>query len=210
MTSVELATFIDYVLIEPVSKCATTQEVEGRLCEACDADISHKRPQAKFCSRACAHSATNNFARDMEAEMLRELKTVTRNVAYGYLNRDRYIGMDGRYEGPMNKSVTFVESIVKDKGYHPMPIDVHVRAIEPKFTQVTPEDVDWGNRQGRKGHTPMHRKHNNFCAVCVQVVIDKDKRQVRTTKGVYLPIEHQCNSVRVYDLRGKLLETKTL
>lgn len=195
----------------PMLECVTTLNVDGGLreCDRCGCDISHKRPQAKYCSRACQHHATTNSARDMQAEMVRELKSVTRNIAYGYLNRDRSIGFDGRYEGPMNKSVTFEVKLAKDKGYHPMPIDVHVRAIEPKFTHVTPEDVDWGHRQGRPTQL-MPRKHNSFCAVCVEMVIDESEHRVRVTKGLYLPIEHACNSVRLYDLRGNLLETKPL
>ena len=208
MKSVELAEFIDFTVIQP--KCLTTQKADGGLreCDRCGVDISHKRPQARYCSRACQHHATTNSARDMQAEMERELKTVARNISHRYLNRDRYIGIDGRYEGPLNKCVTFVVKIEKDKGYHPMPIDVHVRAIEPKFNHVTPEDVDWGLRQGRATQV-MPRKHNTFCAVCVEMVID-DARHVRVTKGLYLPIEHQCNSVRVYNLQGKLLEVKPL
>lgn len=199
----ELTTFIDML----VPECATTQEVEARLCIRCGEEFTPSKfhPKQRHCSRYCQH----NTVRDMQAEMEQELKRVARNISFSYLNRDRYMGFDGRTEGPANKSVTFVVSIAKDKGYHPMPIDVHVRAIEPKFTQVTPEDVDWGHRQGRATQV-MPRKHHSFCAVCVEMVIDEAEKRVRVTKGVYLPIEHTCNSVRVYDLRNNLLEIKPL
>jgi hypothetical protein len=199
----ELSTLVDSL----VPECVTTQEVEARLCARCGEGFTASKfhPKQRYCSRFCQH----NIARDLESEMLRELKSVTRNIAFAYLNRDKSFSFDGRYEGPLNKSVTFEVKIAKDKGYHPMPIDVHVRAIEPKFNHVTPEDVDWGRRQGRPTQT-MPRKHNTFCAVCVEMVIDENEHRVRVTKGLYLPIEHQCNSVRVYDLRGNLLEVKPL
>ncbi len=188
----------------PVDGCVTTNNVV-RFCKVCGDDISHKRPQATHCSRSCqAHSA-----RGMASELVKELKVVSRNIADRYLNRDRAFSFDGRYEGPVNRSVTCEVEIKKDRGYHAMPIDVHVPTAAPKFTQVTPEDVNWGKRQARPTQL-MPRKHNSFCAVCVEMVIDKQQHSVRVTKGVYLPIEHQCNSVRVYDLRGTLLEVKPL
>jgi hypothetical protein len=61
------------------------------------------------------------------------------------------------------------------------------------------------SRNGEIGHV-----YKNFCTCCAEAVVDGAGKTVRVTKGVYLPIEHQCNSVRVYDLRGNLLEVKPL
>src|SRR6202030_1544831 len=53
----------------------------------------------------------------------------------------------------------------KDRGYHAMPIDVHVQPVAPKFSQVTPDDVDWATRQSAFEHSlTMPRKAANFCA----------------------------------------------
>lgn len=55
----------------------------------------------------------------------------------------------------------------------------------------------------------MPRLHKTFCTRCTEVVIGQRKPWVvRLTKGVYLPIDHDCNSVRVYDLKGNLLEVR--
>ena len=193
------------------SECVTTSEVGGglRTCNKCGIDISHKRPQSRYCSRECQHSSSTHSARDMEAQLLRELKQVAYNIVFKYLNRDRSMGFDGRYQGPMNKSVTTVATIKKDKGHHPMPIDVHVQPSQPKFTQVTPEDVEWAERQDAFAHSHnMPRTFRSFCPNCIEVVVDGSQKKVRVTKGVYLPVDHDCNSVRVYDLKNNLLEVK--
>lgn len=207
-SSPELTTFVDMLM----SECVTTQEVGAWLkhCVKCNEEFTPNKfhPNQRHCSRFCQ----NHSARTMAREMTRELKSVLSDVAYRYVNRDRYIPLNfgiGTYTGPLNKSVTWVVKLAKDKGYHPMPINVHVRAVEPKFNHVTPEDVDWGHRQGRATQT-MPRKHNTFCAACVDVVIDGDKRNVRVTKGVYLPIKHECGCARVYNFQGMLLEIKPL
>lgn len=76
---------------------------------------------------------------------------------------------------------------------------------------MTIEDHDWANRQKPFPHShPMPRMRNNFCASCVDVVINRNNEEIRTTRGVYLPIEHVCARIRVYDLRGNLIKTEAL
>lgn len=158
--------------------CASTPEVEARKCRTCGEPIPQKmRKGTKYCSRDCQ----NNTARDMEAQLMREVKQVAKNLAYKYLHRDQSIGWDGRYEGPLNKSVTIVMSLKRDGGYHPMPIDVHVEAAKPRFTQVTPEDVDWGKKQGSMKHG-LHVPKTNYCPNChqeVDEIVCVIKREVR-------------------------------
>lgn len=49
----------------------------------------------------------------------------------------------------------------------------------------------------------------NLCTQCTEVVVDeKTARVVRVTKGVYLPVDHDCKRVRVYNLKGQLIEVK--
>jgi len=74
---------------------------------------------------------------------------------------------------------------------------------EPKRT-----DQEWAAEQTQFPHTlPMPRSLKTFCPDCVDAVLDIARNKyLRTTRGVYLPIDHECNSVRVYDLAGKLRE----
>jgi hypothetical protein len=175
----------------------------GRICKRCSCSIDHMRSNATHCSRKCQ----KHSVREETTELLQKL----RNVAFAHINRDKAFTFDGRYEGSLNQPITLIVMLRKDHGYHPMPIDVHVRPVEAKYSRVTPEDHDWAMRQRAFDHSQnMPRSFNNFCTHCAEMVIDKSARSVRVTRGVYLPIRHQCNSVRVYDLAGKLLEVKSL
>lgn len=198
--------FLDVLM----SECAQTLKVDGG-CGRCGNPIPEgKRRDAKYCSRFCQHNSSANTIRDIDAELEAELRSVGRNIAFGYLNRDRAIGFDGRYEGPLNQCFTVLVMIRKDKPGTPQGHADHCRPIEPRFNNVTPDDVDWADRQRGFAHTKsMPRAFNSFCVNCAEMVIGSDK-VVRITRGVYLPIEHQCNSVRVYDLAGTLLEVKSL
>lgn len=72
------------------------------------------------------------------------------------------------------------------------------------------DDHDHIERAKPFPHTlTMPRAFRVFCPNCIEVVLSNKKPFViRMTKGVYLPIEHECNSVRVYSLQGTLLEVK--
>lgn len=178
-------------------KCVTTDYL-GRICGRCGCDIDHMRADAEYCSRKCQKHAV----RDEESLLRRKL----RNVVFAYRNRDKAFTFDGRYEGTTTDPIAVVYGRRKDKGYSPMPIDVHVNALPVKFNTVTPEDVIWAVRQRGVSHSlPMPRPMLNYCTCCKEAVIDGGK-EVRVTKGCYLPIEHECPRTRVYDLRGKLLE----
>lgn len=67
-------------------------------------------------------------------------------------NRDKSIGFDGRYSGPLS-GVTKLRVTGKDHSFHPIvlpkDVDVHVKPVEPKFNVVTPEDVDWAEKRSR-------------------------------------------------------------
>lgn len=72
-------------------------------------------------------------------------------------------------------------------------------------------DHDWATRQRKIRHTrKLHRRFENFCNDCIEVILDAGYRVVRITRGVYLSTEHECNSVRIYDVHGNLLEVKSL
>lgn len=79
------------------------------------------------------------------------------------------------------------------------------------FNYITPEDVYWAERHKAFSHTlAMPRSLRNFCPMCVDKVIDYTSKPARTTVGVYLPVEHACPRIRLYDLMGKLIEVKQL
>jgi hypothetical protein len=76
---------------------------------------------------------------------------------------------------------------------------LHVKPMGPRFGQVTPEDVVWASRQSAFPHSqPMPRCFKNFCPHCAEVVTNSDS-VLRETKGLYLPIEHECPKVHVVE-----------
>lgn len=69
------------------------------------------------------------------------------------------------------------------------------------------DDHDWALRQKPFAHSlSMPRTMNNFCPKCTDAVVDDGKHEVRITRGVYRPINHDCPRVFVHDLQGKLIE----
>ncbi len=48
----------------------------------------------------------------------------------------------------------------------------------------------------------MPRPLRSFCPTCTDLIVDSKQKQVRVTKGVYRPIEHDCG-ITTYDLQGK-------
>lgn len=194
-------------------KCATTDYLEELACTVCNANFIPRRMDQEQCSTKCSKLAWNK-QRDAARAEARKLKAHVVNIAYRHLNRDRYFSFDGKYEGPANKCITFTVGIKKDKGYHPMPRAVHCEPLPVKIVDsvtVHSEGTQQAIWTKPFPHTStMPRTHKTYCAVCVEMVIDESERRVRVTKGVYLPIEHKCGCVRVYDLRGNLLETKQL
>lgn len=158
-----------------------------------------------YCSVSCKSKTRDKNEMQLRAEN-RELKQRLANYAWARLNRDRAFAFDGRYEGTTTEPITVVYGMRKDTGYVAMPIDVHVEPRQPKFNQVTPEDVTWALKQRGVPHSlPMPRLLKTYCACCREAVID-GTREVRVTKGCYLPVDHECPRTRVYDIRGALLE----
>lgn len=181
--------------------------VLGRIIACmCGNEFQVRRKDQKNCTKLCANKVAHGV-RDAKRRDNKELHMIGKNIAFRHFNRDRYLSFDGKYEGPLNKCDTTVEVLKKDTGYRAMPIDVHVKPIEPKFNNVTPDDVDWATKQKSFPHSlAMPRVANNFCTRCSEAIVDGGKKEVRVTRGVYLPIEHDCPKVRVYDLQGKLME----
>lgn len=187
-------------------ECVGTDYLAPLACSVCGKLFEPVRVDQVNCSRAC-NTVKKMQVRDAKRAELKTLHTIGKNIAFRHFNRDRYLSFDGKYEGPLNKCDTRVEVLKKDQGYRPMPIDVHVRPVKPKFNNVTPDDVDWATKQRAFPHSlSMPRVANNHCAVCTDAVVDASRNEVRVTRGVYLSIEHECPRVRVYDLQGKLLE----
>lgn len=87
----------------------------------------------------------------------------------------------------------------KDIGYRVCPA-IYLPEREVGFNVVTPEDVDWAQKQKAFPHSynmPPVRK--NLCTQCAEVVIDENGNVLRKTLGVYLPVEHECPKVIVHD-----------
>lgn len=86
------------------------------------------------------------------------------------------------------------------------------RRIDARKTYTMLDDNEHINEAKPFSHTlTMPRAFRTFCVDCVDVVLSNKKPFViRMTKGVYLPIDHDCNSVRIYDLKGNLIEVKPL
>lgn len=84
------------------------------------------------------------------------------------------------------------------------------RRLDAAKRKTALDGHEWIERAKPFPHTlAMPRAFRAFCVHCVDVVLSNKKPWViRHTKGVYLPIEHECHSVRVYNLQGTLLEVK--
>jgi hypothetical protein len=84
-----------------------------------------------------------------------------------------------------------------DRGYHVCPaIDLPKQIV--RFNQVTPEDVGWGLKSAFKHSRNMPPLLTNFCPNCSESVVAANKL-VRSTRGMYLPIKHECPAQRVYN-----------
>jgi hypothetical protein len=128
------------------------------------------------------------------------------------LNNDggRRVGFKKTFIGYCNSVDSFPASYVYRMLNGFDPDTAHIPQPKSDFNQVTPEDVDWADRQKAFPHTlAMPRFLRNFCPSCREQVTAKEK-VITTRRGVYLPVEHDCARVRVYDLRGNLLEVKQL
>ncbi len=186
----------------------------ARKCKMCGADIVFLHGSRLHCDD-CQPQRYRSGARDERTKERRaEDAILTQRAIDSWLriyNRSRAFSTFGKND-PLDKLPTVQVVRVKDKGYHPMPIDVHLDPLPHKHVDALTIHVEgeYQASQTKSLHaTDMPRKHTSFCATCVDMVVD-DIASVRVNKGVYLPIEHQCNSMRVYDLRGNLLETKPI
>lgn len=65
-----------------------------------------------------------------------------------------------------------------------------------RFDQVTPEDVASGSKSAFRHSRNMPLLLTNFCPNCTERIVVNDE-VVRTTRGLYLPKEHECSVERV-------------
>lgn len=104
-------------------------------------------------------SKNDHGARNRVQAITGQLRLFNTERAVRHLNAFRYIGFDGRYEGPTNLCFTVVSSLRKDHGYHAAPSGEHCKPLEVKFNVVTVEDSDWAERKHLLGC-------NGFPCVC--------------------------------------------
>lgn len=185
-------------------KCVPTDFLVPLACSWCGNDFVPVRADQVNCTPAC-NSAKKREVRDQERKEDKMLRAKLRNAVYRYVNRDRCFAFDGRYEGPLTNPITIVNERRKDTGYTAMPIDVHVKPIPKRFAVPTLDDNIYDAKQRRLQNVPMPRGLKNYCTCCREAVFD-GKREVRVTKGCYLPVDHECPRTRVYGHSGKLLE----
>lgn len=103
----------------------------------------------------------------------------------------------------------FVNNVVGDKFDVLSVLSALSKRTQISYTAV--DDHEWDAKQRPFPHTlQMPRRFTSYCVACIDVVVDEARKKVRTTKGVYLPIEHVCDSVRVYDLQNSLIEVKAI
>jgi hypothetical protein len=175
-------------------------------CAACGAEVEVNGfgRLYKYCDDCRKH---DHGARTKEMLLLRNLRVESANIAVGHLRSFKYMSFDGRWEGPDNLHFTVLVGLRKDHGYHAMPIDVHVRPIEPKFNLVTPEDVDWSKRQ-RQFRQPdeLLKPKTNFCPTCSverEEVVLQLKREWWIEKGRLVHEDHVVQNRVKKITRGK-------
>ena len=112
-------------------------------------------------------------------------------VSSAFLTLNPYIPSDvfvvGKQHGRLLKP---------DTGYQVCPaIDLPKSVV--RFNQITPEDVAWAERQPAFPHSRnMPLLLTNYCTICTEQVVVVNN-VVRITRGIYLPIEHNCPKVLV-------------
>ena len=176
----------------------------------------------EFCGKACKN-VQRHRERDAERKLNRNATTEQKNKEFRANHRDHFWDFDPRYVGPgTSSSLALPEPKPIPRGH-----DVHVRPVPVKFVDGVTTHQEGEAQQWRPGFAhskPMPRSYNSFCTQCTEVVIVETNtyefgnprlgiestthRVVRESKGVYLPVDHDCPRVRVYDLQGKLLEVK--
>jgi hypothetical protein len=172
----------------------------------------------------CAeHARYRNGNRDRWQVLKDRIDTLNENEAFAYLNKFRYMGFDGKYEGPSNLCFTVVTGLKKDRGYHAMPIDEHLKPITNPH-QITAAELHTLREEERardvravmmNRQTGLSRPQTNYCPHCTTDVEDavmslkrgwwiekgklvyEDKVVVkkvqRQLKGKYVLQGHVCN-----------------
>lgn len=163
-----------------------------------------------YCGQVC-NQANKHSNEAVKRKAAKEIRTAQRNKEFADLNRDRYINkIDARTAGPLNTSDTTIEKLVKDKRVSVVPLsrDIPTPKVGSKFVQYDPLEYEQFDKKQKSFTHSLSMPRNNkcFCTQCAERVVDKKGNEVRVTRGVYLPIEHDCPRVRVYDLQGKLIE----
>lgn len=197
-------------------KCATTQiltpiieqpivDLLTNQCEWCGGAIPYNaRVGSRFCGRTCKDSYRNSTRSERTVQ--------SRNERFKRINRDRYLARcDGKYEGPLNQSDTTVDKLIKDRAPStPKGVDCPCPTLPVKNNKnrdiIRDEQFD---ARGSGLRHPMPRQRTNFCAVCVEVVVDGSGKVVRSTRGVFQPIDHDCKK-RTFGLNGKLIKEEEL
>jgi hypothetical protein len=95
-----------------------------------------------------------------------------------------------------------ISSVINAETHRPAYNKALVGKLYQHSSSTLTGNVGWlCNGWSRSGNMP--RLYKNFCPHCVELV------STRQTQGVYLPIEHECPAVRVYNPNGVLLHTVT-
>jgi hypothetical protein len=159
--------------------------------------------------KMCPDCTTFDFKR-VEALKTGRIASLKSDPAWEAKLKNNSLSMSGEHEWLMylNQSSPLEKTVIEQKSFA--------------------YDHDWATNQAPFPHSlPMPRHYNYICLNCTDQVVEVIEtyehpwskrvgekpitsvtRVIRETKGVYLPVEHDCPRVRVYDLQGKLLEVK--
>lgn len=152
---------------------ATQQDVDllARPCKRCGADLFLEHGLRIYCE-AC--NKQDHAARDMRTEAERaedeRLEQETTDLALARLNRNRAFSTFGKHD-PMVQLPSVSVKRGFARGYQPMPIDVHVKPVEPKSNadRDVLRDLDWAERQARL-RQGIRKPKTNFCTECGEYV----------------------------------------
>lgn len=193
----------------PTPACVFNDVIDmlGDCCVICGTEIEQptrgrKRTYCEFCSNG------GHGARNREQYFRNRLNEVAENVASSHLRAFKYMSFDGRYEGPTNLCFQVVTALKFDRGYKPMPIDVHVKPAHFPQTMYTALDDHEHVLRQKPLRDGLARPKTNHCPHCStereELVLVMKKEVVWETTFL-----HKEKKVRTHTEDRVLYETTT-
>lgn len=161
-----------------------------------------------YCADQCRLAAADERKLDRQATASKVRRAIF-NARFATLHRDCAMSFDGRYEGPLN---CYSTDNRWRRGTPSIPVgyDKPAPVIEQKFVPLDLEYMSKMQAAERRGDGGLPRALRNYCGTCKDRVINPAGKVVREWLAMYLPVNHPCGKLRVFDIYGKLLEVKSL